>query len=102
MLTINALICLAIALRMIAFQRNGSAHRPLAAALAYVLIVAAGSVFILTFFDQHGPVQAAQSVLNLSLLLAIVAARGNVVDLFRTPQSGNTWLSNLLRGVSWK
>ena len=45
MLTIlYAMICAAIAMRIVTFNRNGGDYRPLPALLAWVITVAAGSV----------------------------------------------------------
>ncbi|MGL5224446.1 MAG: phage holin family protein, partial [Aeromonas sp.] len=44
MILIYSLLCTLIALRLIAYQRDGSRYRIAQALIAYVLIVAAGSV----------------------------------------------------------
>lgn len=100
MLLINALLCAAICLRLILFRREGGAHRPLASLLAYLLTVSAGAMAIAilllclvpettetTLYAVDMLIAAlghAQTVLNLVLCVAILAVRGNVVDLFRS------------------
>lgn len=99
---LNALICLAIALRLLAFQRQGYTHRPFASMAAYTLIVAAGAVVIDTLFGQTQWLIVPQMLLNLALLAAVFCVKGNVVDLFRSGEQRSNRITEFLRGESWK
>ena len=97
----NALICVLIAFVFLIYQRQGATHRPLASAMAYVLIVAAGSVFICTVFGKPQWAIVPQMILNLALLLSVFGARGNVIDLFVTRNRPSNRITDFLRSGSW-
>ncbi len=80
----NAIICAAIALRLIIYRREGSRYRPLYSVLAYLCTLAAGAVPIAVLFGRMPwLLSAAAIVLNLTLLLALVRVRGNLAKLIR-------------------
>lgn len=83
LLLLNAVVCAAICLRLIFFRRAGGAHRPIASAIAYLLIVASGLIPLRTVLGLTIQVSYSQFVLNLALCVAVFAMRGNVVELFR-------------------
>lgn len=84
LLTINALICTATCLRLITFNRDGARHRPFIAWLAYVLIVATGSVPLRMLLGlYHIPVEPSEVAINAVLCIAIFGVRGNVAELIR-------------------
>lgn len=80
---IQALLCALIAIRLLFFRRNGAAHRPWAARLAYALIVMAGAVAIGVLFERYEWALVALNGILVVLCVAIYAVRGNVVELFR-------------------
>ncbi|QNM96385.1 phage holin family protein [Chitinimonas koreensis] len=93
------LCCAVIALRLATFARGAGAHRPRAAWLAYLLTVAAGSVPIRLMLGQPVAVDLAGLLLHAALAAALLAVRGNVVDLFRSPCASHSGvLSRLLKG----
>ncbi|AOY00088.1 phage holin family protein [Jeongeupia sp. USM3] len=84
LLTINALICAAACLRLITYRRDGARHRVLISMLAYVLIVATGTVALRTLLGlYHAPVDPSEVVINAVLCFAVFGVRGNVAELFR-------------------
>ncbi|SPK73048.1 phage holin family protein [Cupriavidus taiwanensis] len=94
-------LCALLAARLLLFRRDGAAHRPRAAWLAYVLVVLAGAVTISVLFGRYEWAMLAQNGITAVLCLAVFAVRGNVVELFRTAgtaDSGCTWLVRFLRG----
>jgi hypothetical protein len=97
----NAVLCAAIALRLLLFRRGDASHRPAANGLAYLLIVAAGAVPLLTLFGQAPATGWPQLVLNAVLAAAVFAVRGNVVELFRPVAQPESWLTRLLRKETW-
>lgn len=111
---VDAIICAAICLRLIMFARDGRQHRPLAAALAYVLTVATGGMVIAVAWLAALPLSLhdADTLLALiglcqTLLISVLAAAlfavgGNVVELFR-PVGGNSQSALLrwLRRETW-
>jgi len=80
---LQALLCAPIALRLLFFRRDGGAHRPWAAWLAYFLIVTSGTVVIGVLFGRYEWALMAQNGIMTVLCVAIFAVRGNVVELFR-------------------
>ncbi|OHX15321.1 hypothetical protein BI343_02970 [Chromobacterium amazonense] len=90
-----------LALVLLAFQRGSSQHRPWASLLAYLLIVAAGAVAVLRLFGRHELAELPQLFINLALLLALIAQRGNVVELFRNSGPRQSRLALLLRKETW-
>lgn len=79
----NALICTAIALRIIAYRRASSRYKPFYSLLAYIITLAAGAVPISALFGQLPWLPLAAAItLNLALLLALIRVRGNLAKLF--------------------
>lgn len=97
----HILVAALLALVLLAFQRGSSAHRPWASLLAYLLIVAAGAVAVLRLFGHASLADLPQLFINLALLLALIAQRGNVVDLFRNGGPRQSRLAILLRKATW-
>jgi len=101
----QALLCALIAIRLLFFRRNGAAHRPWAARLAYALIVMAGAVAIGVAFERYEWALLALNGITAILCVAIYAVRGNVVELFRitglnTDGDGESLLLRVLRRSS--
>ncbi|MBM2883185.1 phage holin family protein [Chromobacterium phragmitis] len=103
-MTLNALHILVLGLSsmvLLGFQRGTSKHRPFAALSAYLLIVSAGAVAVLRLFGRHELAELPQLFINLALLLALIAQRGNVVELFRHSGPRQSRLAILLRKETW-
>lgn len=83
LLVLNALACALTALVLGTYQRNGAPHKRLAACFALVLIIACGSVTILTATGYYVLANPAETVINLALCVAVINARGNVMRIFR-------------------
>ncbi len=80
----NAVICAAIAVRLLAFKRKGTANRYLGGFLAYALIVAAASVSIRVIMGEYrSNTDISEIVLNFVLCVAVFNAKGNVVELVK-------------------
>lgn len=95
---IQAALCALIAMRLLLFRRDGAAHRPWAARLAYLLVVLAGAVTIGVLFGRYEWALMAQNGVTAVLCLALYAVRGNVVELFRmtdVPGGGSRFLQIL-------
>ena len=92
----DALICAVIALRLMSFQRGAATYRPLVSLLAYLVTVSAMAVVIFTLFSaQPGPGWH-EVLLHAVLCMAVLSARGNLMELFRT-SDGDGWLVRILR-----
>lgn len=94
LLAIKVLLCAAIATRVLLYQRNGSVHRPVAAAIAYLLIIAAAWLAIdagYALASGHGDTNLAELFVLGILLAALTASRGNVVALFWTGDHGRLY-----------
>ncbi|OHX10243.1 hypothetical protein BI347_20810 [Chromobacterium sphagni] len=97
----HIVLAVALALVLLAFQRGDSQHRPIASLLAYLLIVAAGAVAVLHLFGLPQLADGPQLFLNAVWLLALLAQRGNVVELFRASGPRQSRLAILLRRETW-
>lgn len=86
---IDAAICLVILLRLVFYRRHGARYRPVASMVAYIIAVAAGWVPILAFAGHLPPPDMASVVLHGVLAVALLAARGNVVEIFHTAEYDN-------------
>ena len=78
---IDTLSCLLIVLRLLAFRKQGRRHRPVAAWLAWLLIVACGSVVIRSLTGLHVRGNWGETLINVALCMAVFGARGNVMRL---------------------
>lgn len=86
---VDVIVCALIFLRIVFFNRAGATHRPLAALLAYVIALAAGCEALMLVLWLVPPPAPGSVVLHAVLLLALIASRGNVLHLFRTPEAEN-------------
>lgn len=100
--TLNSLICGACCLRLILFARSGTSHRPWASVLAYLLIVASGTLALTALLGQAVAIGWAQLLLNIVLAAALFSVSGNVVELFR-PVNDNrqSLILRILRRETW-
>ena len=91
LLAANAMMCAAIAIRVMTFQRNGSRHRRWGGWIAYFLIVSAASIPVRAAysFANHSPMTAdlSEVVINAVMLAAVLKTRGNVVQIFKISRS---------------
>ncbi|EEQ3400097.1 TPA: phage holin family protein [Escherichia coli] len=91
LLIANALICSAIAIRIVTFQRNGSQHRRWGGWLAYFLIVASASIPVRAVYAiwYHIPmvVDLSELIINAVMFAAVLKTRGNVVQIFKITRS---------------
>lgn len=78
---VYTLICLAIFLRVILFDRRGGEYRALPAWLAWVLCVAAGSVPLRLLVGGLPVPDPSNVVLAVFLLCALLKSRGSVYHL---------------------
>lgn len=90
LLLIDALSCAVIATCLGTYQRNGAAHRPLAALFAFFLIVACGSVTILIMTGVYTVANPAETAINVALCISVLSARGNIMRVISRgkPASG--------------
>ncbi|CNL62667.1 phage holin family protein [Yersinia aldovae] len=87
LITLNAISCSLIALRLIAFQRNGAGYNRAASLCAFVLIAASGTVAIRIAFGQYAHADPAETLLNLALCVVVFTAKGNIRHLTRPMSS---------------
>lgn len=88
LLTLNAVVCLLIIFRVVTYQRNGAAHRPHAAWFAWFLLVACFAVVVRTLTGHYAHTDWGEFLINVSLLIAVCSASGNVNKLFFRSQDG--------------
>ncbi|HEC2557900.1 TPA: phage holin family protein [Raoultella ornithinolytica] len=87
LLIANAIICAAIAIRVMTFQRNGARHRRWGNWVAYAVIVVHGWLAIKTVYGAHVSVEWYDIALRAFLLAAVLKTRGNVVQIFKISRS---------------
>ena len=80
---VNAIACLVIAVRVLAYKRRGAAHNLLGALFAYALIVACGSVTIRIMTGDYAHSDWSEIFINITVGIAVIAARGNIMRLIR-------------------
>lgn len=99
MTTITAISCLIICLRLLFYKKSPtSAHRPIAALIAYLIIIEYGITAIKVIVFGY------QTPLLTALISAVFAAiimyhKGNVVTLFNCPPLMNNILYRLIHDV---
>lgn len=86
LLTVNAIVCAAISLRLLAYSRNGATHRPIASFFAYLLIVASASVTIRTLTGDHFNANWSETLINIGFCVAVWTSRGNIMRLAKPLQ----------------
>ncbi|MBI2382334.1 MAG: phage holin family protein [Gammaproteobacteria bacterium] len=99
---LSCIACTILALRLFLYRRVGAAHRPLASFTAYAVIVAAGSVPLLTLLGRADLAGIPQAALNAVLCLSVFAVRGNIVELFRPSSGPEGWLTRIMRKNTWR
>ncbi|WP_374419481.1 phage holin family protein [Chromobacterium sp.] len=82
---LNGAMCGATCLRLLSYRRQGARYKRWASLLAYLMIVASGSVAIRIALGQYRAIDFSECLLNIVLCLAVFSARGNVCDLLRAP-----------------
>ncbi|EIZ8816841.1 TPA: phage holin family protein [Cronobacter sakazakii] len=87
MLLVNAIICGAIACRVLFFKREGRRHRWWGGWLAYLLVVVTASIPIRTFYGAYMVADWSEVVINAIFLAAVLRTRGNVVQIFKESRS---------------
>ena len=75
---INGLLCAAICLRLLTYQRGASKHKPLISAFAAVLIFASGGEAMLCLLGAERCVTLPQVLLTACMSVSVFAHRGNV------------------------
>ena len=97
LLSLKLLLCTAIVLRVLLYRR-GAIHRPIAAGIAYLLIIAVGWMAIDAGYALAGSRALGRGETNLAelfllaiLLAALISSRGNVVALFWTGDAGRLY-----------
>lgn len=81
LLSIDAVACFLIFARLFTFMRNGARRRPIASFFAMMLMISCGAVAIQIWFGDYRQVNWAETAINVALLVAVFAARGNVMHL---------------------
>ena len=75
---INGLLCAAICLRLLTYQRQGSRHKPIISAFAAVLVFASGGEAMLCLLGAEKCVTLPQVLLTLCMTVSVFAHKGNV------------------------
>lgn len=75
---INGLLCAAICLRLLTYQRGTSKHKPLISAFAAVLVFASGGEAMLCLIGAERCVTLPQVLLTACMAALVFAHRGNV------------------------
>lgn len=75
---INGLLCAAMCLRLLTYQRRGSRHKPLISAFAAVLVFATGGEAMLCLLGAERCVTLPQVLLTACMTASVSAHGGNV------------------------
>ena len=89
MIVFDGILCALICLRVVFYSRRGAQYRPLAAGLAYVIAIASGTEALRAVLAVMSAPSLADIAMHAVLLLALIASRGNVVELFHTSTAEN-------------
>ena len=81
---LNAVICLGICIRLMFYQRNGAKYSPFYYVVAYALTVSSGAACISILSKQYISVEVWEVIINASLLVAVLAAKGNVAHVMKS------------------
>jgi len=81
MVIANVITCSAISLRLMFFRKPGAHHQWWASWLAYLLVVAYGSVPFRFFFDSYNHTNWSSLIINLVICAAVFRSRGNVAEI---------------------
>ncbi|GKW21890.1 hypothetical protein PEC302107_36190 [Pectobacterium araliae] len=87
LLIANALMCSAIAIRVMTFQRKGATHRRWGNWVAYIVVVSTGWIAIKTIYGSHVSVEWYDIALRAFLLAAVIKTHGNVAQIFKVSRS---------------
>jgi hypothetical protein len=79
---INVALCAVITLRLMFFRKPGARHSWWASWLAYLLILAYGSIPIKFAFSEYSGTHIETLIVNLAMLALVIRARGNAAKLF--------------------
>lgn len=82
---VNGAMCGVICVRLLCYRREGAKYKRWASLLAYLMIVATGSVAIRIALGQYRAVEFSECLLNIVLCISVLTARGNVCDILRAP-----------------
>lgn len=83
----NAIFSGSIAIRLMTFTRGGAAHKPVAAWLAYAVIVICGTVPIRLIYGWYIGADWSDVILKAIFCAAVFKTRGNVMQLFKISRS---------------
>ena len=75
---INGVICSAICLRLLTYQRCGSSHKPMISAFAAVLVFASGGEAMLCLLGAERCVTLPQVLLTACMAVSVFSHKGNV------------------------
>lgn len=81
LLNINAVVCLIIVVRLMTFQRKGAPRKWLGAGLAFIMMVCAGSIFILIVAEKYGHATISETILNCVVCINVMVSRGNAMQI---------------------
>lgn len=83
--TINAVLCLLIAVRLFTFDRKNYKYNAKISWLAWLMITSSSAVSLFLFFDLSNRAYYAQVVMNMTLLICFLKSKGNMAALCRSP-----------------
>jgi len=78
MITVNAVIYLAIILRLMFFDKSGMKYKPGVSILAYCIIISAGYVMVNSLYGIYEPPHAWEVILNLLFMIVVFKSGGNL------------------------
>lgn len=82
--TINAVLCLLIAVRLFTFDRKNYKYNAKISWLAWLMITSSSAVSLFLFFDLSNRAYYAQVIMNMTLLICFIKSKGNIAILCRS------------------
>ena len=79
----NAIICGAIAIRLMCFRQKTSQHKFWYSCVAYVLTVTSAAICIRIVMKQYSNVDVSEVIMNLVVCISVYATKGNVARFMR-------------------
>ena len=80
----NAIVCMAIVMRLMFFSKAVKTHRPGYAWMAYLLILSAGFTAFRILLGHYTNVDPGELFLNAAICIVVWRAKGNLAKVIRT------------------
>ncbi len=77
----NVVTCSAIVLRLMFFRKPGSHYQWWASWLAYLIVIAYGTIPFRYFFDHYDHISWSSLLINMIICAAVFRSKGNMAEI---------------------